>query len=256
MVSSRLIVFLMMRKGMLYKTIGFSNPKYVGDPLNAVKIFNDLEVDELVIVDASEEGTDIDYELLDEISSVSRMPICYGGKVKNKDQFQKIISMGFEKVLINSQAFIDQSLIESVSQKFGNQSVVVGLDVKLNEVLGQYEVFIHGGLCKIEAPLSEILTTCIAKGAGEILINNISRDGTGMGYDLTLLRKVSAICSVPFTFLGGLSSLQEIKSVSCEFGPLGIAGGSFFTFKGQFRAVLPHYIDPSQKILLLNQLDN
>ena len=255
MLSSRLIVFLMMCDGMLYKTTCFKNPKYVGDPLNLVRIYNDLEVDELVIVDASKEGTCIDYELLDEIASVSRMPICYGGKVRNKQQFQKIITMGFEKVLINTQAFMDPDLIGTVSQIFGSQSVVVGLDVRLNETTGIYEGFTHGGSRRAELTFDEMIRTSIAKGAGEILLNNISRDGTGLGYDISLLRHVSALCSVPLTVLGGLSSIQEVRSVSEEFGPIGIAGGNFFTFKGQFRAVLPHYIDPRAKDILLNNSD-
>ena len=252
MVSSRLVVFLMICEGMLYKTTQFKNPIYVGDPLNTVKIFNDLEVDELVIVDASKGDSDIDYALLYDLASVSRMPICYGGKVRTKEQFQRIVAMGFEKVLINTEAIINPSLIRSVSGIFGKQSVVVGIDVYKNAKSGRYDVYTHGGTQKNAASLSEIIQKSVESGAGEILINNIFCDGMETGYDTNLLRKVSLICPVPLTFLGGLSSVKDIQFVSNEIGPIGIAGSSFFIFKGKFKAVLPHYIDYTVKLELLS----
>lgn len=251
MVSSRLVVFLMMCQGMLYKTTQFKNRKYVGDPLNTIKIFNDLEVDELVLVDASNDGSDIDFALLDEVASVSRMPICYGGKIKTKEQFQRIVAMGFEKVLINTEAIINPGLIKSVSGIFGKQSVVVGIDVCKNTKSGLYDVYTHGGTKRNAASLSEVIQNSVESGAGEILINNIFCDGMETGYDINLLRTISLICPVPLTFLGGLSSVKEIQSVSNELGPLGIAGGSFFIFKGKFKAVLPHYIDYKLRLELL-----
>ena len=207
----RVIPLLLLKNNGLVKGVKFKNHQYVGDPINTVKIFNDLEVDELVIVDASKGDSDIDYALLDDLASVSRMPICYGGKVRTKEQFQRIVAMGFEKVLINTEAIINPSLIRSVSGIFGKQSVVVGIDVYKNAKSGRYDVYTHGGTQKNAASLSEIIQKSVESGAGEILINNIFCDGMETGYDTNLLRRVSLICPVPLTFLGGLSSLKDMK---------------------------------------------
>ena len=248
MLRSRIIPCLLMQDGGLVKTRQFKDPKYVGDPLNAVKIFNEKEVDELMFVDidASAQKRAPNLALLKNLAVESRMPLCYGGGVTSADMAAKIIALGFEKVSISAAALARPQLIAEIAEAVGRQSVVVTLDVRKNRLLPGYTVYTLNGREKAKINLIEFCRQAAELGAGEIVINSIDRDGEMAGYDLDLARNVREAVSIPMTMLGGAGTTEHMQELIDTVGLVGAAAGSMFVFKGVYRAVLINYARPSR----------
>lgn len=246
MLRSRIIPVLLMRDGGLVKTKQFADAKYVGDPINAVKIFNEKEADELTLldIDATVLGKAPDYAHLCSIAVESRMPLCYGGGVTTAKQASDIISLGFEKVSVSAAAIERPQLIREMAEQVGRQSVVVTVDVRREGLLGGYHVYTHNGRRKHKVKLHDFVAQAEDLGAGELVINSIDRDGMMAGYDIKLARSVRERVTTPLTILGGAGSVQDFAELVDAIGTVGAAAGSFFVFKGIYRAVLISYARP------------
>jgi imidazole glycerol-phosphate synthase subunit HisF len=242
---SRIIPSLLMDEGRLIKTKQFKDPKYVGDPINAVKIFNEKRVDELAIFDIGAwKAGEPNFRLLEKISNEARMPLCYGGGIHTADQAAHIIGLGFEKISISCQALVRPALITEIASRIGSQSTVVTLDVKKRAVFGGWGVFIKNGRVKAKTDLADILEMAMSAGAGEIVVNSIDREGSLDGYDLELARFVAARVNTPFTMLGGAGLPEHMSDLIDVVGIVGAGAGSMFVFKGIHRAVLISYTRP------------
>lgn len=249
MLRPRIIPCLLVHDGGLVKTTDFKDPKYVGDPINAVKIFNEKEVDELVVldIDATVNGAEPDYRLIANLAAECRMPLCYGGGVRTAEQAKTIIGLGVEKVSISAAAIADPDLISRIAAEIGSQSVVVVLDVRKRMLGKDYEVWTHNGRTNTKRSVFDMALRAQALGAGEIVVNSIDNDGRMKGYDLALAARLRQTLRVPMTALGGAGSLTDIGSLIDACGVVGAAAGSLFVFKGQYRAVLINYPDPPRK---------
>lgn len=246
MLQKRIIPCLLLKGEGLVKTRKFKNPKYVGDPINAIRIFNDKEVDELILldIDATKLSKEPNYKLLEEIAGECFMPLCYGGGINSVEQAHRIFSLGIEKICIQTAALNDLSIISDISSRFGSQSVAVSIDIKKNW-LGKKKIYSSTKNKYQNQNLKTFITDLINAGAGEIILNSIDLDGTLSGMDIDLIREVCEFTPVPLVALGGLDSLNSIKEAS-DAGASGIAAGSFFVFHGPHRAVLityPNYSD-------------
>lgn len=255
MLRPRIIPCLLIRNKGLVKTVKFGDSKYVGDPLNAVRIFNEKVVDELMVIDidATAQGREPDYAMIGNLAAECRMPLCYGGGVKTVEQIQKIISLGVEKVAISSAVIQEPQLLSDAAAKVGSQSVVVVMDVKKKKFMGRYEVYTHNGSKATGLEPVEFVEKLERRGAGEVVINAIDRDGVMKGYDLNLVTQVRNATSLPVTVLGGAGSLNDIAGLFRSFGVIGAAAGSLFVFKGVYRAVLINYPNPADKDTLIMQ---
>jgi len=255
MLRPRIIPVLLIRNGGLIKTVGFKDGKYLGDPINAVKIFNEKEVDELVVldIDATALNNEPNYEMISNLASECRMPLCYGGGVSTPEQVEKIISLGVEKVAISSAAIVNPALITEAAKRVGNQSIVVVVDVKKTGLLRKYEIFITNGKRKTGVSPFEFVPKLEALGAGEVVINSIEDDGSMKGFNITLAKNIRKETNLPLTILGGAGSLEDIHKVIKEFGIIGIAAGSLFVFKGKYRAVLINYPERELKNTLVTE---
>ena len=249
MLRPRIIPCLLVHEGGLVKTVGFKDPKYVGDPINAVKIFNEKEADELVVldIDATVNNAEPDFKLIARLAAECRMPLCYGGGVRTVAQAKRIIGLGVEKVAISAAALADPTLITCIADEIGSQSAVVVLDVKKRLLGKDYDVFTHNGRKNSKQAVLDVALDAQARGAGEIVINVIERDGRMKGYDLALAQRMRQALRVPMTMLGGAGSLADIGSLVQTCGVIGAAAGSLFVFKGAYRAVLINYPNPAQK---------
>lgn len=250
MLRPRIIPCLLVHDGGLVKTVEFKNPKYVGDPINAVKIFNEKETDELVVldIDATVNGAEPDYQMIAHLAAECRMPLCYGGGIKTAEQAKRIISLGVEKIALSAAAIDEPSLVTRIAEEIGRQSVVVVLDVRKKGLLGKdYEVWTHNGTKNRKNSAMELARKFEAAGAGEIVINSFDNDGQMKGYDLNLARKLREAVKIPITILGGAGSLEHIGALFKTCGVVGAAAGSLFVFKGIYRAVLINYPTPTQK---------
>jgi cyclase len=244
-------------QGGLVKTQRFNEPKYVGDPINAVKIFNEKEADELIVldIDATVQGREPDFGLIAKLAAECRMPLCYGGGVTTAEQAARIVDMGVEKVAVSAAAIASPALLTEMAAAVGRQSVVVILDVRKKSGLfaNGFEVCTHNAKqTHKQAPLTLALQLQDA-GAGEIVVNSIDRDGLMQGYDLDLAEQFRLALKVPLTFLGGAGSLDDIGKLVSRVGVVGAAIGSFFVFKGKYRAVLISYPSPMQKTQLCRE---
>jgi imidazole glycerol-phosphate synthase subunit HisF len=248
MLRPRIIPCLLIRNKGLVKTVKFGPTKYVGDPINAVKIFNEKEADELIVldIDATKSGTPPDFVMIQKLAAECRMPLCYGGGVKTVEQAKRIIGLGVEKVAISSAALIDPQLISAIASEIGRQSVVVVLDVK-KSFFGKYEVYTHNGNRNTGRSPIEVAQEAQNLGAGEIVINSIDNDGQMKGYDLDLAVKLREAIHLPMSVLGGAGSLADIGRLVSACGVVGASAGSLFVFKGTYRAVLINYPDQAQK---------
>jgi cyclase len=257
MLRPRIIPCLLVHKNGLVKTVNFKNPKYVGDPINAVRIFNEKEVDELMVVDidATSNHNEPDYKMIGHLASECRMPLCYGGGIKTSEQAEKIFSLGVEKVALSSIAIEKPQLIREI---VGNQSVVIVIDIKKHAFTGKYEIRTHNGLKSTGLNPFEFAEKMEKSGAGEIVINSIDNDGVMKGYDLPLVERMRKSVNVPLTVLGGAGSLEDIGELIRLYGTLGAAAGSLFVFKGKFKAVLISYPNRDEKDRLVkdNLLSN
>ncbi len=249
MLYPRIIPVLLVHNKGLVKTVKFKDHKYVGDPINAVRIFNEKEADEMVVldIDATVETREPDYKTIENLALECRMPLCYGGGINTIDQAIKILGLGVEKVALSSSALRNPQLLEELSGQVGRQSVVVVLDVKKKLFGGKYECYTHNAkkntkYCPVEfAKLAEV------HGAGEIVINSIDNDGVMKGYDFELIHKIKSQVTVPVTALGGAGSLDDIAKLISNEHIIGAAAGSLFVFKGKYRAVLINYPSNNEK---------
>lgn len=254
MLRPRIIPSLLIQDNGLVKTVNFKNPKYVGDPINAVRIFNEKEVDELAIfdIDATAKGLEPNYSLIERIANQSRMPLCYGGGVKTIEQAQKIFGLGIEKIALSSAVLQNPQLITEIAERVGSQSVIIVLDVK-KKLFGGYEVYTHNGKKSTGINPFKFAEEAQRLGAGEIVINSIDQDGVMKGYDMGLIDKVREQISLPLTVLGGAGSLSDIKQVIDKHGIIGVAAGSLFVFKGVYKAVLINYPTFEEKEKLIKK---
>jgi cyclase len=242
MIQTRVIPCLLLRNHGLVKTVRFADPKYLGDPINIVRIFNDKEVDELVFLDitATVDKKEPPYELLERITSECFMPLCYGGGVSDIATMTRLYSMGIEKVALNSSAVENPQLVAAAAEIFGSQSVIVSIDVK-KKILGGYEVYTHSGRKATGLTPVQHAQEMARRGAGEILLNSIDRDGMMKGYDLALVRTVASAVDVPVVACGGAATVDDLVAVVNDGGASAAGAGSMFVFQGPHRAVLISY---------------
>lgn len=247
MIRPRVIPCLTLDGDGLYKTTRFAKPRYVGDPVNAVRLFNDKEVDELILVDytATPQGRGPQFELIAEIAGEAFMPVCYGGGVRTLDDIGRLFRLGVEKVAINSAAHGAPKLIEEAARAFGNQSIVAAIDAKKTLLRG-YQAYSHGGSTRRAISPGDWAQQVQDLGAGELLLTSIDRDGTMTGYDLELIRGVVERAAIPVIANGGAGSLADLAAAVTEGGASAAAAGSLFVFHGKHRAVLISYPSPAE----------
>ncbi|WP_440682507.1 AglZ/HisF2 family acetamidino modification protein [Cysteiniphilum halobium] len=253
MLFPRIIPCLLVHNNGLVKTVKFKSGKYVGDPINAVKIFNEKEADELMVldIDATVQCKEPNYLMIENLAAECRMPLCYGGGIVNAEQAARIFSLGVEKIAMSSAIITNPNLVDDISNKVGAQSVVAVLDVKKN-LFGKYSIYTHNGTKKIDIDLFDMLERLESSGVGEIVINSIDHDGMMKGYDFSLAKKVKASIKVPLTILGGAGTLEDIKQLVDENGIIGACAGSLFVFKGKYKAVLINYPNALEKAKMLS----
>ena len=255
MPRARIIPCLLVRGGGLVKTRRFEDDKYVGDPINAVRIFNEKEADELIVldIDATVEGREPDYAMIENLAAECRMPLCYGGGVSSAEQAKRIMELGVEKVALSAAAIARPELISDIAAQVGNQSIVVVLDVK-KKMLGGYRAFTRNG--RVDAKISPVdfARQAEALGAGEIVLNAIDHDGMMGGYDLAIATQIREATQLPLTLLGGAGSFAHLEEAVRKLGTIGLAAGSFFVFKGQYRAVLINYPSHADRAALQQQV--
>ena len=257
MLRPRIIPCLLLHQGGLVKTQGFKEPKYVGDPINAVRIFNEKEADELMVldIDATVKKVAPDFGLIAKLAAECRMPLCYGGGVTTAEQAARIVGMGVEKVSVSAAAMANPSLLTEMAAAVGRQSVVAVLDVRKRTGLFAkgYTLCTHNGTTAHQLDPMTFAKQLQDAGAGEIVINSIDRDGLMQGYDLELAMQFKQALKVPMTFLGGAGSLDHLSELISNLGVVGAAAGSIFVFKGKYRAVLINYPTPEQKAKLCHE---
>jgi cyclase len=239
MLKTRVIPSLLIQNSGLVKTVQFKNAKYVGDPINAIKIFNEKEVDELAVLDisATKRGA-IDYELLSRINKEAFMPLSYGGGIRTPEDVQRILSLGYEKVVLNTGILDDPDLIGRIAAQCGSQSIMACVDAK-KDLFG-YHVYDYRKMKATKTSVADWCKECQDRGAGEILLHNVDREGTYQGYDANLLQQISERVSVPLIALGGAGKIGDLK-IAVDSGASAVAAGSIFVFYGPHRAVLITY---------------
>ena len=247
--TTRVIPALLLRGHGFVKTVKFNHPMYLEDPVNIVKICNENEADEIVILDimATPEHRAPDFVFLADIAGECFMPLAYGGGVRTIDDIQRLTSLGFEKVCLNTSAIENPDVIREAVEHFGSSTIIVSIDVR-EKLLGKYEVCIRSGQKRTGLNPVEVAREAEAKGAGELLINSINRDGTMRGYDLKLIRQVANAVCIPVVSCGGASSVQDFRDAVIDSGASAVAAGSTFVFHGPHRAVLinmplPHELE-------------
>jgi cyclase len=241
MAQPRVIPCLLLRRGGLVKTVGFDKAAYVGDPINAVRIFNEKEVDELVLldIDASRTRSEPPYKEIREIVSEAFMPIAYGGGVCNVEQAQRLVGLGVEKIVMNSAVLKAPKIMRSVAERLGSSSAVLSVNVK-KDWRGRYRVYDSVGGRTTDHDLLQYVRDCVEEGAGEVFLNDVSRDGTGKGYDLDLIRAVTGVVDVPLIACGGAGCLEHFVE-AVDAGASAVAAGSMFVYVGRHRAVMINY---------------
>lgn len=241
MLKHRVIPSLLISDGGLVKTERFKNPKYVGDPVNAIRIFNEKEVDELMVldIDASKVKKSPDYTMIEEIAGECFMPLCYGGGVRTLEEATRLFDLGVEKISVQSAALDDLQLVRAIAEKYGNQSVVISCDIR-KDFFGRYRLYSSAKRKTLQQPPLQFIRNAVEAGAGEILLNSVDRDGTLAGPDLELIRQTAPHFTVPLIAQGGVSSLDQIRDC-VNAGASAVAAGAFFVFSGPHRAVLITY---------------
>jgi cyclase len=239
--SVRVIPALLLKNSGLVKTVKFKEPVYIGDPINAIKIFNEKEVDELVFLDMeiTQKGREPDYKLLQEFASEAFFPLAYGGGVSTLDQAKRIFRIGVEKIVLSSAAISNPQLVREISDYSGSSSVVVCIDVK-KSLFGAHKIFPRNGQKLENSDPFDMAKAMEDLGAGEIIVNSVDLDGTMAGYDYGLIGKMSEAVSIPVVALGGAGSLGDLKH-AVESGASAVAAGSFFVFFGKLKGVLITY---------------
>lgn len=241
MLKTRVIPCLLLRNGGLVKTFQFGKPKYVGDPINAVRIFNEKEVDEIVILDitATPEKKGPNFELIKDLASQAFMPLAYGGGITNIEQIEKLFSIGIEKVVLDTIVSTNPNLIKHAADIAGSSSVVVCMDVK-SKLFGKPTVFNHAGKFDTKQDPVQFAKKIQELGAGELIFNSIDRDGMQKGYDLPMIEKISKAIDIPVIALGGAATLEDFRK-AVDHGASAVAAGSMFVFHGKHKAVLITY---------------
>jgi cyclase len=242
----RVVPCLLVKDRGLYKTVRFRDPRYVGDPINALRVFNEKEVDEIVVLDigASHAGR-IDFELIEDFASECFMPLCYGGGIRTIEHARRLFALGLEKVSINTAAVENPALVSQVAEEFGTQSTVVSIDVKTLRLRGP-SVVVRGGTRRAAGSPVDHARRAAAAGAGEILLTSVDKEGTGTGYDLRLLDEIASAVDIPVIVNGGAGNLQDLKA-GFDAGASAVAAGSLFVFEGPHRAVLISYPSREQQ---------
>jgi len=238
----RVIPCLLLDGRGLVKTVRFKDPVYVGDPINAVKIFNEKFVDEIIFLDitASEQDREPQFSYLAEIASECFIPFCYGGGVRSVEDARRIFALGVEKIAVNTAALERPNLTGELAGEFGSQSVIVAMDVH-RSVLGRHTVMARRGRQRTSRAAVEYAAESAERGAGEILVNSVDRDGTQKGYDIELMADVCEAVTVPVIACGGAGELEHIRQLAVGTDVSAVAAGSLFVFKGRHRAVLINY---------------
>ncbi len=239
MLMTRVMPCLLLKDGALVKTIKFKDPGYIGDPINAIRIYNEKEVDELIFLDinATSEKREPPFKTLSEIASECFMPVTYGGGVQDVETIRKILSLGIEKIAINSYAVENPNFIQAAAEKFGSSTIVVSVDVR-KKLFGRYEVFTHGGRKGTGLDPVEFAVKMEKMGAGEILLNSIDKDGTQEGYDIQLIKSVTSSVNIPVIACGGAGKIEDFRTAVKEGGASACAAGSMVVYFGRNRAVL------------------
>jgi imidazole glycerol-phosphate synthase subunit HisF len=239
---TRVIPCLLLRGEGLVKTVRFKNPTYVGDPINAIKIFNDKEVDELIFLDieASRAGRGPALQMIRDFASECFMPVGYGGGIRSLADAREVLALGIEKIIVNTLALRQPAVVAEIAREFGAQAVVVSIDAQ-RRLLGGYEVMAAGGTEKTGQRPADYARRVVELGAGEILVNSIERDGTQSGYDVALVRSVADAVPVPIIACGGAGTLAHFRDAVTEGHASAVAAGSMFVFHGKHRAVLISY---------------
>lgn len=255
MLRPRLIPCLLVKNGGLVKTVRFDEPKYVGDPINAVRIFNEKSVDELIVldIDATRLGREPDYRMIGRLANECRMPLCYGGGVRTLEQIERIVGLGVEKIALGAAAAENPELLANACSHVGSQSIVAVVDVKRTGLMRRHEVVTHNATRRTGYDPVEFAREMARRGAGEVLLNSVDRDGTMQGYDYELIERVRNAVPVPMTVLGGAASLDDVVGLYRRLGLIGAAAGSLFVFKGRLRAVLINYPNAAAKVQMLNR---
>lgn len=253
MLRPRVIPCLLLRNQGLVKSVKFKDYVYIGDPINTVRIFNEKEVDELIILDttATLEKRNPSFELIKNIGSESFMPIAYGGGIRTLDEAREIISLGVEKIILNTAAIKTPLIVKKLSDAIGCQSVVVSIDIKKNWLRG-YEVYLSSEKASARINPVEHAIKMQEMGAGELMINSVDRDGTFQGYDIELIRLISNAVTIPVIACGGAANLDHLKEALTEGGASAAAAGSLFVFHGRHKAVLISYPSNDQIMHLIN----
>ena len=243
---SRYIPVLLVKNRQLYKTVQFNKDiKYIGDPINAIRIFNEKEVDEMCVLDieASKVGAEPNFDFVKDIASECFMPLGYGGGISKMNQIEKLFRLGIEKVILNHSILTNTALISEASKHFGSQSIVASIDVKRN-LFGQYLVYSHAKKDTLKMKLEEYIKSIEDAGAGELILNSVDRDGMMQGFDMNLIVKISKLINIPLVALGGAGSIQDLET-AIQSGAHASAAGSLFIYKGPHKAVLINY--PTEK---------
>jgi cyclase len=241
MLKERVIPCLLLKNGGLVKTTKFRDPKYVGDPINAIRIFNEKEVDELLVLDiaASRERREPNFDLIGQFTGECFMPLCYGGGIRSLDQARRLFALGIEKVCLQTAVLDDLTLISSIADQYGNQAVVASIDIKKAMFRG-YRLYSSARGGYLEKAWHQHLIDVVRAGAGEVMLNAVDRDGTMEGMDLELICQAAGSISVPLIAVGGVGSLCDIRA-AVDAGASAVAAGAFFVFHGPHRAVLITY---------------
>lgn len=244
MLNYRIIPALLLKDGGLVKTTRFAKPSYVGDPINAVKIFNEKEVDELVVldIDATRRGRPPDFAMAEWLADECFMPLCWGGGIRNADDAGRLFALGIEKVSVQSAALADTSLVSQLARRHGTQAVVVSVDIE-RDWRGRRRLRTAKG--KDKRDWKELLRQAVAAGAGEVLLTAVDREGTRGGMDIELIREASAILEIPLIACGGAGSLEHMRAAT-DAGASAVAAGAYFVWQGPHRAVLITYPRPSE----------
>ncbi len=244
--SVRLIPVLLIHSNGVYKSINFNNYRYIGDPINTIRIFNDLEVDEICIldIDASKNSKSPNYELLEDLTSEAFMPFSYGGGIQTTDQAKNIFNLGIEKIIVNYAIQRNLNLIEECSNKFGSQSIIASIDYKKNFFNKKF-CYDHVSKKKLNINIKDFVVLVEKAGAGEILLNSVDRDGLMNGMDTDLIQELSLITNVPIIACGGAGNLEHVKKASVA-GANAIAGGSMFVYHGNQKGILINYPSKDQ----------
>lgn len=247
MFRPRVIPVLLLKGNALVKTRRFSDPKYIGDPINAVRIFNDLKADELVFLDimASKEKRTVSLDFVRKVGEESSMPFAVGGGIRTLDDIRAVMGAGAEKVVLNTHAAANPGLVEEAAAAFGSSTIVVGIDVK-KDFLGRLRTWISGGTRSTGHSPDDYARQMEQKGAGEIIVQSISRDGMMEGYDVDLIRRIADSVTIPVIALGGAGTSDDLRQAHVEGHATGLAAGSLFVFQGPKRGVLINYPERSE----------